>query len=183
MIDEILAAAIPVVQQSLSFLHHMQEIFTRDEITVLMMYQLPKELKEKVTERTRAKRSVRSWDWAPERWFWERTVADWPDDIFTSRFRMNRASFLALVELIREPITKKDTQLRDSIPAEKRVAVAMRYFASGAPIITIADGFGLGIKTVWTIIDDVVLVLCSLLPTPKLPETPDEMKLLTCWTT
>ena len=45
--------------------------------------------------------------------------------------RMDPAAFKALVDLVRGKIQRKDTQMRGSIPVEERLAVTLRYLASG----------------------------------------------------
>ncbi|KAG8250984.1 hypothetical protein J6590_065684 [Homalodisca vitripennis] len=46
---------------------------------------------------------------------------------FFSYFRMSATSFDELLALVRDDLSKQDTRLRLSIPAEERLAVTLRY--------------------------------------------------------
>ena len=45
--------------------------------------------------------------------------------------RMSKERFDHLLGLVREKITKKDTQMRDAITAEERLVITLRYLSSG----------------------------------------------------
>lgn len=53
-----------------------------------------------------------------------------PDDFF-NYLRMNSDMFYALLEIIRPDIEKQDSRLRKAISAEERLAVTLRYLATG----------------------------------------------------
>ena len=50
---------------------------------------------------------------------------------FQSYFRMNKEKFFELVRSLQPTISKQDTVLRESIKADERVAVTLRYLATG----------------------------------------------------
>ena len=65
----------------------------------------------------------------------------WKDD-----FRMSRQTFKSIVEVVRPRLQKQNTQLRNTIPIEKRVAVAIWRLATGT--------FGIGKSTAVSITHD-----------------------------
>ncbi|XP_031334954.1 putative nuclease HARBI1 [Photinus pyralis] len=52
-------------------------------------------------------------------------------DAYRNFLRMDNDTFMELLTLIDDIIKKQDTQLRQSIPSDKRLAVTLRYLASG----------------------------------------------------
>ena len=58
------------------------------------------------------------------------------DEISYRHFlRMDIASFNSLLSIISPKITKKDTHLRKAIPAGERLALTLRYLATGTSIV------------------------------------------------
>ena len=55
-------------------------------------------------------------------------IADDPQD-FRKYTRMNKALFLKLLRLVKPMITKQDIILRESIKADKRLALTLRFLA------------------------------------------------------
>lgn len=53
-----------------------------------------------------------------------------PED-YRNFLRMNQESFDCLLELVRPKIGKKDTNMRQAIPATQRLSITLRYLASG----------------------------------------------------
>jgi hypothetical protein len=66
-------------------------------------------------------------------------------------FRMQKTTFLRLVEMVRPEICKRNTVFRDAIPPEKRVAIALWRLAGGASFRTIATHFDVGKSSCVTI--------------------------------
>ena len=101
--------------------------------------------------------------WALERrefWFsnlWERRNDEkcitlrrqWKDD-----FRMSRQTFKSIVEVVRPRLQKQNTQLRNTIPIEKRVAVAIWRLATGDSYRAVGGTFGIGKSTAVSITHD-----------------------------
>ncbi|XP_074027870.1 uncharacterized protein [Leptinotarsa decemlineata] len=56
-----------------------------------------------------------------------------PDD-YRNFLRMDGESFDYLLELVRSDIEKKDTNMREAIPASQRLSITLRYLASGADL-------------------------------------------------
>ncbi|KAB0804393.1 hypothetical protein PPYR_01363 [Photinus pyralis] len=52
-------------------------------------------------------------------------------EAYRNFLRMDNDTFMELLTLIDDIIKKQDTQLRQSIPSDKRLAVTLRYLASG----------------------------------------------------
>ena len=53
-----------------------------------------------------------------------------PDD-YKNFLRMDEEGFQTLLELVRPDIQKKDTVMREAIPASQRLSITLRYLASG----------------------------------------------------
>ncbi|XP_031334657.1 uncharacterized protein LOC116164601 [Photinus pyralis] len=56
-----------------------------------------------------------------------------PED-YRNFLRMDGESFDYLLELVRPDIEKKDTNMREAIPASQRLSITLRYLASGADL-------------------------------------------------
>ena len=56
---------------------------------------------------------------------------DMDQDHFKNFTRMSRVDFALLCELIAPRISKKDTTFRDAIPTDVRLAITLRFLASG----------------------------------------------------
>ncbi|KAJ0263052.1 Nuclease [Hirschfeldia incana] len=88
--------------------------------------------------------------WVKERTtdWWDRVSRpDFPEEDFRREFRMSRSTFNLICEELDATVTKKNTMLRDAIPAPKRVAVCVWRLATGAPLRHVSERFGLGIST------------------------------------
>jgi hypothetical protein len=75
------------------------------------------------------------------------TEQDWKEN-----FRMSQETYLYLCEQLRQELQPESTQLRESVPVEKRVAVTLWCLATTSEYRTIAHLFGLGKSTVCTIV-------------------------------
>ena len=62
-----------------------------------------------------------------------------------------------------------------SINPSKRLAMALRYYATGAPYTTLADGFGVGITTFRQTVHEVTELLISKLTAPSFPTTKEQI--------
>lgn len=91
--------------------------------------------------------------------FWEVEVPAMTNTQFVSHFRMCRASFHLLAELLKPFIVKCDTNFRSAIPVEKRLAIALWRLGTCAEFRTISALFGVGVSTAQTITKEVVLAL------------------------
>lgn len=56
-----------------------------------------------------------------------------PED-YRNFLRMDGESFDNLLELVRPDIEKKDTNMREAIPASQRLSITLRYLASGTDL-------------------------------------------------
>lgn len=77
------------------------------------------------------------------------------DEHWYQNFRVTRATFTFILEEIREHISRRDTTMRKSIPAERRLALTLYYLASTAEYRTIAHLFGVSTSFVCICIKDV----------------------------
>ena len=76
---------------------------------------------------------------------------------FQSYFRMNKEKFFELVRSLQPTISKQDTVLRESIKADERVAVTLRYLATGETFSSLETQFRIHRTT----ISEIVLEVCD----------------------
>ena len=67
---------------------------------------------------------------------------------------MSRQTFKSIVEVVRPRLQKQNTQLRNTIPIEKRVAVAIWRLATGDSYRAVGGTFGIGKSTAVSITHD-----------------------------
>lgn len=79
-------------------------------------------------------------------------------------FRMRPHLFDKLVELLQPFVAKDSTQMRETVPTRKRVAVGIQRLATTKPCIDIGWTHQLGKSTVENICKDVNAGLCALMP-------------------
>lgn len=87
------------------------------------------------------------------------TVLDEND--FLSRFRLSKASFLVLLEMIRtkiSPISKRS----HAISAESKLFAALRFYATGSFLMTVGDTVGLSSQSMSKVIKEVSEAIVSL---------------------
>ncbi|KAI4380771.1 hypothetical protein MLD38_006922 [Melastoma candidum] len=102
----------------------------------------------------------RSRDW------WERCDSpEFPANEFRDVFRMSKPTFNFICDVLDPVIMKKNTALREAIPTRHRVAVCIWRLATGEPLRSVADRFGLGISTCHKLIMEV----CSAMKTVLMP--------------
>ncbi|XP_077505085.1 uncharacterized protein LOC144114929 [Amblyomma americanum] len=97
-----------------------------------------------------SRRTVRRQVWAyprNERWF-EDTLPGLGSRHFRQSFRVSETSFRYLVDVCRPAMERQVTNMREPIPVEKRVAVALYKLCSCAEDRAVADVFGIGRSTV-----------------------------------
>ena len=80
---------------------------------------------------------------------------------FINRFRVSRALFDKILDMIRCDITHKVTTANNTIPASKRIAITLRYIASGDNLNTLSDLFGVGDSTIHAVIKEVVYAIAN----------------------
>lgn len=73
---------------------------------------------------------------------------------FEEHFRMSPESFDFLLEKVRPLITKKDTRMRKAISAETRLAITLRYLASGDSYRSLMLLFRVGSNTISGIVPE-----------------------------
>ena len=86
------------------------------------------------------------------------TAQDW-----ISNFRMSRSTFLYLCNELRVEIMKTDTVMRQAIPVEKRVAIALWYMSTNTDYRTIGHLFGVSTSSVCKIRQEVCQTIVRVL--------------------
>ncbi|XP_028129122.2 uncharacterized protein LOC114325295 [Diabrotica virgifera virgifera] len=75
-------------------------------------------------------------------------------------FRMTIDCFDELLHLVENDIRKSDTNYREAISPEERLAITLRYLATGDTFYTIGHSFRVGFSTVSAIVVEVCEALC-----------------------
>ncbi|XP_063219307.1 uncharacterized protein LOC134529310 [Bacillus rossius redtenbacheri] len=98
------------------------------------------------------------------------------DDIkFYGYFRMTRNTFHLLLNKLEENLKKKDTFWRKCIPPRERLAVCLRFLATGDTFKTISYSYRLGRSTVAAIIYSTCKAIVDVIQNEVMP-VPDEAK-------
>nr|CAH7755884.1 unnamed protein product [Callosobruchus chinensis] len=74
------------------------------------------------------------------------------EERFKWYFRMTKTEFYYLLSLVGPKIEKRSTQLRESIPSEIRLAVCLRYLATGSSCRSLGFSYRIGFSTVGAIV-------------------------------
>ncbi|XP_023640835.1 protein ALP1-like [Capsella rubella] len=117
--------------------------------------------------------------WVKERTtdWWDRVSRpDFPEDEFRREFRMSKSTFNLICEELDTTVTKKNTMLRDAIPAPKRVGVCVWRLATGAPLRHVSERFGLGISTCHKLVIEVCRAIYDVLM-PKYLRWPSDSEI------
>lgn len=94
-------------------------------------------------KRQRQKIPRRCWMQARSQDWWDTEVANFDDNDWIDKFRMKKSSFQNLVSLLKDDLEPDTVTVRDPIPVEKRVAVAVYKLAWGAKLQSVGDMFGM----------------------------------------
>ncbi|XP_017881154.1 protein ALP1-like [Ceratina calcarata] len=100
------------------------------------------------------------------------------EEKFFEYFRMPRAGFAILFQKLEQQLRKKDTNWRNSISAEERLAVCLRFLATGDSHKTISFSYRLGHTTVNKIVNETCAVIVRTLLHEMIPEPTNDT-----WTT
>ena len=73
--------------------------------------------------------------------------------------RMSKERFDHLLSLVKERITKKDTNMREAITAKERLVITLRYLSAGMSQQTLCYNFRVGRTTVSNIVSEVCTAL------------------------
>ena len=90
----------------------------------------------------------RAWAWPrPQNWFAVLLASPQMSHMWKPNFRMTRATFEQLCDILRANLTKRDTRMRKAWPVEWRVAVAIWRLATGDTYRSSGLQFGMGEAT------------------------------------
>ncbi|CAF2520751.1 unnamed protein product [Rotaria sp. Silwood2] len=88
-----------------------------------------------------------AWSYKKNNKWWTEIVPNMTSKQFKNNFRVERSTFLKIVQLIGLYVEKKNTILREAIPVQKRIACALYTLGSTSELHTIANLFGIGKTT------------------------------------
>ncbi|XP_022197965.1 protein ANTAGONIST OF LIKE HETEROCHROMATIN PROTEIN 1 [Nilaparvata lugens] len=97
-------------------------------------------------------------------------TSELPDSLFTNFFRMNRNQFEEVHALIQECIQREGCNAQEPIGTKEKLAVFLRYIASGDSYKSIAYNFRLGDRTVSNIVKEVAVAIWEQMQPIYLPE-------------
>lgn len=122
-------------------------------------------------------RTKRVWRLSTHNDYYERVISSWSDEQFLQGFRMSRTTFEYLSREIYAVMTKKTTHLRECIPAEKRIAIALHVLVSSAGYRDVAEKFGIGKSTTQKITHQFCNAICNRFGDEiAFPTTEEELK-------
>ncbi|XP_060810720.1 uncharacterized protein LOC132904419 [Amyelois transitella] len=92
---------------------------------------------------------------------------------FFNYFRMSMTTFDDLLKRVNEDLKKHDTNMRKSITPEEKLAICLRYLASGCSYMDLHYAYRVGVSTINSIIVEVTNVIWNNLHQEfmKLPDT------------
>ncbi|XP_023228048.1 protein ALP1-like [Centruroides sculpturatus] len=99
------------------------------------------------------------------------------EERFLKYFRMSKYEFETIVTKIKPMITKQDTKFKESLSPREKVAVCLRFLATGDSYLTIAYSYRLGVSTVHNIIVEVCTAIIKEMTEECMP-TPTKKKWL-----
>lgn len=85
------------------------------------------------------------------------------DELFKNFTRMSPVDFHYLLDLVRPQITKEDTVMREAVPADIRLAVTLRYLATGDSFCSLSYLFHISNQCISTIVCETVTALVKVL--------------------
>lgn len=119
--------------------------------------------------------------WVRERCqLWWEKCAFFTENEWFCNFRVQRQTFHYICDLLRPRLYRKSTQLRAAIPVEKRVALALYWFATGDCFRTIGHLFGVSKAIVWQCVHEVASGLKSLVCQHISIPTGERLNEMTC---
>ncbi|XP_067006617.2 uncharacterized protein [Anabrus simplex] len=94
---------------------------------------------------------------------------------FQMYFRLNKEEFNYLHNLIKDEIVGQNTQFREAISTEQKLAVCLRYLATGSSFRSLGFSYRLGFSTVRKIVIEVCNAIWNKLAPIVMPEPTEEM--------
>ena len=94
---------------------------------------------------------------------------------FRNYLRVDPEMFQELLQRLAPRLTKQDTRMRKDLPAELKLAVAVRFFASGDSYVSLSYNWRVGNNTISVLVREVCDAIIEELGTEfvSLPSNPD----------
>lgn len=93
---------------------------------------------------------------------------------FFQYFRMSKSKFSCLLEKVEGDLLKKNTSFREAIPPKEKLAVCLRFLATGDSFRTISLSYRLGHSTVHNIVKEVCSAIIKRLQPEVMPPPTQE---------
>ncbi|XP_071051164.1 uncharacterized protein [Onthophagus taurus] len=104
-----------------------------------------------------------------------RLTSEFSDDQFTNYFRMNRMQFEEVHNTIQNKIYHEGSRAHKEITTKEKLAVFLRYLASGNSYKSIGYSYRLGDRTVSKIVNEVSAAIWECLQQTFLPDPTEEL--------
>lgn len=85
-------------------------------------------------------------------------------EVFKKQFRVTPETFSIILNLTGPSMLRQNTALREAVPLQKRVAVAMWRLATGNAYRVISKVFGVGVSTVSILVREFITILATIAP-------------------
>ncbi|XP_033824204.1 uncharacterized protein LOC117372498 [Periophthalmus magnuspinnatus] len=92
--------------------------------------------------------------------FWQAAQC-FTDEDWKAQFRVTRATFTHLLQLLESTIARKKTHIRTPIDARRRLAITLWWYGQGEEYRHIAERFGVGVTTVCIILRQVTMAIVN----------------------
>jgi len=103
------------------------------------------------------------WQWEREQNFFEEMIRNQNITVlFKQYFRISKETFTNLCNLLQPVLQKQETNLRNPVGLEKRVAIAIRRLAKGDSFTSLSMQFGVGSSTCHAICKEFESHLCTI---------------------
>lgn len=93
-------------------------------------------------------------------WF-DMAVEEFTEKEWRDNFRLSKDTFMYIVSMIGDEVSRKDTKLRKAVSSQKRIAIALYFIGSTAEYRTIANLFGVSTSFVCKCIKDVAKAIVA----------------------
>nr|CAB3251812.1 putative nuclease HARBI1 [Phallusia mammillata] len=107
------------------------------------------------------KRSGRIWMYPRTGNYWEGDVSQYNNAQWIQNFRMTKENFMELLAIIHDDIKPEDITVREPIPVDKRMGIAVFKLASSAEYRTVAHNFGVSKASVYNCLKRFCLAICK----------------------
>ncbi|XP_078021421.1 uncharacterized protein LOC144461775 [Epinephelus lanceolatus] len=108
--------------------------------------------------------------------WWQQVCDSWTETDWQRNFRMTRATFNVLCNILRGQLTRQDTRFRKAVSVELRVAICLWRLATNLELRSLSHLFGVGLSSACSFTQEVVSAINEILA-PQYLHTPSAAEL------